>query len=265
MSSTTKLSARARIEALVDANSFVEIGAQVTKRSTDFNMGAKEVPADGVITGYGVIGEDLVFVYSQDAEAMNGSIGEMHARKIASLYQMAIKAGAPIIGLIDCAGIRIEESLDAIAGFGEIYMKKIQAGGVIPQLTAILGSCGGGVAVSSALGDITVMEASEGSLFDNSPNAVEGNYKEKCDTSSSASQAEYGNVDIVCEGETEVFAKLRELISLLPANAGIPAERETSDNPNRTVSEMWSTVPSIASESAITTAHPSSSRRTITT
>ena len=92
MSNSTKMSARERIESLVDANSFVEIGSMVTKRSTDFNMQEKAVPADGVITGYGVIDDNLVYVYSQDATAMNGSVGEMHARKIASLYEMAVKA-----------------------------------------------------------------------------------------------------------------------------------------------------------------------------
>ncbi|MCR4604862.1 MAG: carboxyl transferase [Eubacterium sp.] len=236
MSNTTKMSARARIEALVDANSFVEIGADITKRSTDFNEDVKEVPADGVITGYGVIGEDLVFVYSQDAAAMNGSIGEMHAKKIASLYHMAVKAGAPIIGLIDCAGIRIGESLDAIAGFGEIYMAKVSASGVVPQISAVLGSCGGGVAVSAGLSDITLMDADGGALFVNSPNAVLGNYKEKLDTSGADFQASAGNVDIVCASETDVFAEIRKLIGLLPANAGMPAVGESNDDLNRTIS-----------------------------
>ena len=108
MSNSAKMSARQRIESLVDANSFVEIGGLVTKRNTDFNMQEKSVPADGVITGYGVIDSDLVYVYSQDVSAMNGSIGEMHAKKIARLYEMAVKAGAPVIGLIDCAGVRIQ-------------------------------------------------------------------------------------------------------------------------------------------------------------
>ena len=236
--SNNSLSARDRINALVDANSFVEIGALVVRRATDFNMDEKEVPADGVITGYGVIGEDLVFVYSQDAAAMNGAIGEMHARKIASLYQMAIKAGAPIIGLIDCAGIRIEESLDAIAGFGEIYMKKVQANGVIPQLTAILGSCGGGVAISAGLSDITVMDKAGGALFVNSPNAVDGNFKEKCDTSGAEFQAAAGNVDIVCDTERDVLNKLRELITILPANAGMPADSISNDDKNRTIGNL---------------------------
>lgn len=233
MSNSTKMSARERIESLVDANSFVEIGSMVTKRNTDFNMQEKAVPADGVITGYGVIDDNLVYVYSQDAAAMNGSVGEMHARKIASLYEMAVKAGAPVIGLIDCAGIRVQEALDALAGFGNIYMAKVMASGVIPQINAVLGSCGGGVAVSSKLADITIAEKNNGKLFVNSPNVIAGNYIEKCDTSAAQFQAEAGNADIVCDGEAEVFATIRDLIRMLPANAGVPAEVETTDDVNR--------------------------------
>ena len=101
MSNSAKLSARERIESLVDANSFVEIGGMITKRNTDFNMQEKAVPADGVITGYGVVNSNLVYIYSQDVTALNGSVGEMHAKKIAGIYEMAMKAGAPVIGLID--------------------------------------------------------------------------------------------------------------------------------------------------------------------
>lgn len=218
MSNTATLSARERIEALVDANSFVEIGAMVTKRSTDFNMQEKTVPADGVITGYGVVDSKLVYVYSQDVTAMKGSVGEMHAKKIAGLYNMAMKMGAPVIGLIDCAGLRLQEATDALAGFGEIYMSQTKASGVVPQISAILGSCGGGVAISSVISDFTIMEKDNGKLFVNSPNAVEGNRKETCDTSSAKFQAETGAVDFVCEGETEVFAKIRTLVSMLPSN-----------------------------------------------
>ena len=123
---------------------------------------------------------------------MNGSVGEMHAKKIARLYEMAMKAGAPVIGLIDCAGVRVQEAVDALAGFGEIYMSKVKASGVIPQISAILGSCGGGVAVSTLLSDFTFMEAENGKLFVNSPNAVDGNRVEACDTASAAFQAEAG-------------------------------------------------------------------------
>jgi len=233
MSNTANMSAKARIESVVDANSFVEIGGMITKRNTDFNMQEKAVPADGVVTGYGIVDSNLVYIYSQDVTAMNGSVGEMHAKKIASLYEMAIKAGAPVIELIDCAGIRVQEAMDALAGFGEIYMAKVKASGVVPQISAILGSCGGGVAISSKLSDITLMDETKGRLFVNSPNAIEGNRIEKNDTSAAKFQAEAGNVDIVCANETEVFAKIRELVNILPANAGSAAYVETSDNMNR--------------------------------
>ncbi|MCH5252343.1 MAG: carboxyl transferase [Lachnospiraceae bacterium] len=233
MSNTAKMSARERIENLVDANSFVEIGGLITKRNTDFNMQEKAVPADGVITGYGIVDSNLVYIYSQDVKAMNGSVGEMHAKKIAAIYEMALKAGAPVIGLIDCAGIRVQEAVDALAGFGEIYMAKVKASGVIPQISAILGSCGGGVAISSKFSDITLMDAENGRLFVNSPNAVEGNRVEKCDTAAAAFQAEAGNVDIVCQNEAEVLTNIRTLVSMLPANAGAAAAVDTSDDSNR--------------------------------
>ena len=237
----------------------------ITKRNTDFNMQEKAVPADGVITGYGVVNSNLVYIYSQDVTALNGSVGEMHAKKIAGIYEMAMKAGAPVIGLIDCAGIRVQEAMDALAGFGDIYMAKVNASGVIPQISAVLGSCGGGVAISSKLGDITIIEKTNGKLFANSPNArrsgarlivgkavhitiiektngklfanspnaIAGNRIEKCDTSDAAFQAECGNADIVCENEQEVFTTIRSLIDLLPANAGAAVVVENSDDPNR--------------------------------
>ena len=233
MSNTAKMSAKQRIEALVDANSFVEIGGMMTKRNTDFNMQEKAVPADGVITGYGVVDSNLVFVYSQDVTALNGSVGEMHAKKIVNLYEMAMKAGAPVVGLIDCAGIRVQEAMDALAGFGDIYMAKVKASGIVPQISAILGSCGGGVAISSKLCDITLMDEENGKLFVNSPNAIAGNRIEKCDTSNAAFQSEAGNVDIVCATEADVIAKIRDLIVMLPANAGTLAAAETTDDKNR--------------------------------
>ena len=242
MSNSAKMSARQRIESLVDANSFVEIGALVTKRNTDFNMQEKAVPADGVITGYGVINSGLVYVYSQDVTAMNGSVGEMHAKKIARLYEMAMKAGAPVIGLIDCAGVRVQEAVDALAGFGEIYMSKVKASGVIPQISAILGSCGGGVAVSTLLSDFTFMEAENGKLFVNSPNAIDGNRVEACDTASAAFQAEAGNVDFVGENEADVLAQIRNLIEVLPANYEDVAANEVEDDMNRVIPNFESLI-----------------------
>ncbi len=237
MSNATKMSARDRINALVDANSFVEIGALVTKRSTDFNMQEKSVPGDGVITGYGLIDGSIVYVYSQDAAAMGGSVGEMHAQKICKMYDMAMKAGAPIIGLIDCAGIRLQEATDALAGFGSIYKKQAEASGLIPQISAVLGTCGGGVAISSVLSDFTFME-SDAKLFVNSPNALAGNYVDKCDTSSAAFQSTANTVDFVCEGEAELLESIRDFMTYLPANCEDMAISDCEDDLNRLVPEF---------------------------
>lgn len=219
MSNNTQLSARQRVASLLDDASFVEVGAYVTARSTDFNLADKETPADGVITGYGVIDGNLVFVYSQDAAVLSGSIGEMHARKIANIYDMAVKMGAPIIGLIDCAGLRLQEAVDALHGFGTIYAKQVMASGVIPQITAIFGSCGGGAAVIPGLSDFTYMTREDGKLFVNAPNVLDGNHVSKLDTASAAYQSEHsGNIDGVFDTEAEVLGQIRQLVTILPAN-----------------------------------------------
>lgn len=234
MSSTAQGSARDRILSLLDENSFVEVGAMITKRSTDFNLLEKEVPADGVITGYGVIDSKPVYVYSQDASALHGTIGEMHAKKIANIYDLALKVGAPVIGLIDCAGIRLQEATDALAGFGEVYFKQTLASGVIPQITAIFGACGGGVAISSCLSDFTFMEEKSAKLFVNTPNAIANNYIGKCDTSSARFQANAGVVDFVGSDEMEVLSGVRNLVSILPSNnEDDDSFAECTDNLNR--------------------------------
>lgn len=236
MSKTSQMSAMDRIKSLLDENSFVEIGALVTKRSTDFNMQELSIPADGVITGYGMIDGKMVYVYSQDANALGGSIGEMHAKKIVRLYDLALKIGVPVIGLIDCAGLRLQEATDALAGFGELYLKQTMASGVIPQISAVFGTCGGGVAVSSALNDFTFMEAEDAKLFVNSPNALDGNYIGKCDTSSAKFQAEAGVVDFVGKDEIDVLEQVRQLISVLPNNFEDDASfEECEDDLNRLV------------------------------
>ena len=232
MSSSSQASQR--IISLLDENSFVEIGALVTARNTDFNLKQEETPSDGVVTGYGVIDGNLVYVYSQDASVLGGSIGEMHAKKIVRLYDLAIKTGSPVIGLIDSAGLRLQEATDALNAFGEIYLKQVEASGVVPQITAIFGSCGGGLALIPSITDFTFMESEKAKLFVNSPNALEGNYKEKCDTSSAKWQSsEVGNVDVVAD-EATVYAQIRELVSLLPSNnEDADAYKECSDDLNR--------------------------------
>ena len=218
MSNTAQSAASTRIASLLDANSFVEIGGQITARSTDFNLSAKETPSDGVITGYGVIDGNLVYVYSQDASVLNGTVGEMHAKKISALYDLAMKTGAPVIGLVDCAGMRLQEATDALEAFGGIYLKQTMASGMIPQITAVFGTCGGGMAVVPALTDFTFIESKKGKMFVNSPNALDGNYTEKCDTASAEFQSrETGLIDAV-ESEEEILAEIRQLIGLLPSN-----------------------------------------------
>ena len=215
---TSKNLANTRISMLLDEGSFVEIGGAITARATDFNMQEKETPADGVITGYGLIDGNLVYVYSQDATVLKGAIGEMHAKKIGRIYDMAMKMGAPVIGLVDCAGLRLQEATDALDAFGGLYYKQAMASGVIPQITAIFGKCGGGLAVASAMTDFTFMEGKNAKLFLNSPNAIEGNEIGKCDTSSAEFQSEKTGLVDAIGSEEELIGEIRALVCMLPAN-----------------------------------------------
>ena len=236
MSTTSKASQR--IEALLDANSFVEIGALVSARATDFNLKQNETPSDGVITGYGVIDGNPVYVYSQDASVLNGTVGEMHAKKITKLYDLAMKTGAPVIGLIDSAGLRLQEATDALNAFGEIYMKQTLASGVIPQITAIFGTCGGGLALFPTMTDFTFMEGKSAKLFVNAPNALDGNNTSKCDSAAAKFQAEEaGIVDVVAE-EADILAQIRALIGFLPANNDDICMGDCTDDLNRVTAEL---------------------------
>lgn len=233
MSNSTN-SARQRISSLLDQQSFMEIGAMVTARNTDFDLSQSDTPSDGVITGYGLIDGNLVYVYSQDASVLGGTIGEMHSKKIASVYQMAMKMGAPVIGLIDCAGMRLQESVDALDSFGEIYAAQVAASGVVPQISAVFGSCGGGLAAVPALSDFAYIEKEYGKVFVNSPNAVKGNHVGKCDTAGAEYQgSNTGCIDSVGTAE-EILAEIRQLVCVLPGNnAECGREDECTDDLNR--------------------------------
>lgn len=238
--SKTTLSARERITCLLDDASFVEVGGYVTSRATDFNLNPQEIPGDGVITGYGVIDGNLVYVYSQDASVLGGSVGEMHAKKITHIYDMAIKVGAPVIGLIDCAGLRLQEATDSLNSFGEIFAKQAMASGVVPQLTAVFGTCGGGSALIPALSDITVIEKAKGRMFVNSPNALDGNKVSTLDTAAADYQAANNSqVDYIAESEEEALGLLRQLITILPACYDDDASYdECTDDLNRIIPDM---------------------------
>ena len=239
MSSNNESSAMQRIAKLVDENSFLEIGSNVSARSTDFNLAATKSPSDGVIIGHGLINGNLVFIYSQDASVLNGTIGEMHAKKIASVYDMAMKMGAPVIGFIDCGGIRLQESVDALDGFGQIYAKEVAASGIVPQICGVFGNCGGGLSVVPALSDFAFIEETKGKMFVNSPDAIEGNRVDKCDTSAAQFQSENtGCVDYV-GSEDEIMVQIRELVTMLPSNNESDVYTDTcEDDLNRACNSM---------------------------
>ncbi|MDO5132876.1 MAG: carboxyl transferase domain-containing protein [Eubacteriales bacterium] len=232
--------ARQRIFSLLDENSFVEIGAGVRARATDFNLNPAGTPSDGVITGYGVIGDRLVYVYSQDASVLGGSVGEMHARKIAGIYDLAIRTGAPVIGLLDSAGLRVQEGMDALDAFSQMYRQQAKASGVIPQITAVFGRCGGSLAVSASLSDFTLM-AEGAQLFVNAPNTLAGVHEETNNTAGAASRAEAGCVDFV-GNEDEVIGKVRELVGILPSNFEDDPCEECEDEMNRDCPDVASSI-----------------------
>lgn len=239
MSSNKENLAMQRIAKLVDENSFMEIGSHVTARSTDFNLSADQTPSDGVITGHGLVDGNLVFIYSQDAAVLGGTIGEMHAKKIASVYDMAMKMGAPVVGFVDCGGIRLQESVDALDGFGQIYAKEVAASGVVPQICGVFGNCGGGLAVVPALCDFAFIEESNGKMFMNSPDSIKGNRVEKCDTSSAKFQSEENGCIDRYGSEDEIIAEIRSLITMLPLNnEGDVYTEECDDDLNRICNSM---------------------------
>ena len=216
--------AQARINALLDENSFVELQSLVTSRNTDFNLDAKKEPSDGVIIGHGLVDGTLVVVFSQNADVLGGTIGEMHAKKILSLYDMALKVGAPVIGFIDCGGVRLQESFDALEALGSVIERAADVKGVIPQLMCVAGNCGGGLSVLPALADFTFM-VDGASYYINSPDTITGN---DTDTSSAKFQFnEAGTVD-VCGTLSEVVSSMRQIISMIPNDIV-----EASDDLNR--------------------------------
>ncbi len=230
--------ARNRINSLLDNKSFIELGAYVKARSTDFNMSKIDTPGDGVITGYGCINGKLVYIYSQDSSVLGGSMGEMHAKKISELYDKAIKMGAPIIGLIDCSGLRLQEASDALDAFGRLYLNQTKASGFIPQIKAVFGYAGGGMGISLGLDDFVFL-SDESKVFVNSPNAIKDNYESKCDLSSPIFHSTKTGVADYVGNENEVITKLRELIDILPSNnEDSNCYYESQDDLNRLVPEI---------------------------
>ncbi len=230
--------AMSRIDQIADPGSFVEIGGLVCARSTDFNIKNFDTASDGVITGYCTLNGCPAYVFSQDASVLGGTIGEMHSKKICNLYEMAVKTATPIIGILDCAGLRLQEATDALNAFGMIYAKQAQASGIVPQIMAVFGNCGGGLSVIPAMADFTFMEE-KAKLFVNSPNTIAGNREDKNATWSAEYQSTVtGNAHFVGK-DVEIFAGIRSLIEILPTNNQYDlSDNVCADDLNRVCAEI---------------------------
>ncbi len=227
-----------RINGLLDDNSFVEIGSLVTARSTDFGLTASETPSDGVITGHGLIDGRLVFVYAQDPSVMGGSIGEMHAKKIVNIYEMAIKMGAPVIGIIDTSGMRLQESVDALESFANLYAVQAKASGIIPSIAIVEGNCGGAMTVSLSMNDFAYAVNDRACVYLNPPDTVLKDKSHKEDISTLEWQARCGIID--GHGtEAEIFEEVRKLLDFIPGSntESVPVV-ECTDDINRAAESL---------------------------
>lgn len=217
-----KLTARERIDLLLDEGSFEEFDMFVSHRCTDFGIENEKYLSDGVVTGYGTIDGRLVYVFSQDFTVFGGSLSEMFARKICKVMDQAMKVGAPVIGINDSGGARIQEGIQSLAGYAEIFQRNIMASGVIPQLSAIFGPCAGGAVYSPALTDFIIMSKTNSYMFVTGPKVV------KTVTGEIVTDDELGGAMVhgsksgvshfVAEDEQEGILLLRKLLSYLPQN-----------------------------------------------
>jgi methylmalonyl-CoA decarboxylase alpha subunit len=216
-----KLTARERIEQLLDPGSFVELDMFVEHRCQEFEMPEQELPGEGVVTGYGAIDGRKVFVYAQDFTVMGGSLGEMHARKICKVMDLAMKVGAPVIGINDSGGARIQEGVDALSGYGQIFYRNTIASGVVPQVSVIMGPCAGGAVYSPALTDFIFM-VQGANMFITGPQVIKTVTGEEVSADELGGATTHNTVSGVAhfmyDTESDCFLAIRKLISYLPAN-----------------------------------------------
>ncbi|OAV46138.1 acyl-CoA carboxylase subunit beta [Lewinella sp. 4G2] len=217
-----KLTAHERVHLLMDDGSFEEIGALVTHRTSDFGMADQVFPGDGVVTGYGTVDGRLVYVFAQDFTVFGGSLSETHAEKICKVMDMALKVGAPLIGLNDSGGARIQEGVRSLGGYADIFYRNVQASGVIPQLSAIMGPCAGGAVYSPALTDFTIMVEDTSYMFVTGPNVVKTVTNETVTSEelggASAHSTKSGVTHLTAANDVICIQKLKRLLSYLPQN-----------------------------------------------
>ncbi len=241
-----KLSARERVALLLDEGSFVELNVFAEHRGGDLMEGV-DAPGEGVVTGHGLIDGRTVFVFSQDFTVLGGSLGKMHGEKIANVMDLAARTGAPIIGLNDSAGARIQEGVDSLSGYGDVFYRNARYSGVVPQISAILGPCAGGAVYSPALTDFVLMARGTSYMFITGPEVI------RSVTNEQVTFEELGGADVhnrisgvahlEAEDDKEVLERIRELLAYLPQSARVkPPRRETTDPSNRETAELLSIV-----------------------
>ncbi|HYV56214.1 MAG TPA: carboxyl transferase domain-containing protein, partial [Candidatus Nitrosopolaris sp.] len=243
-----KLTARERLDLLLDPGSFVELDRFKTHRCTDFGMTERKIPGDGVVTGHGTIEGRLMFVFSQDFTVFGGSLSGAYAEKIVKVMDLAMKAGAPVIGLNDGGGARVQEGVVSLAGYADIFLRNVLASGVIPQISVIMGPCAGGAVYSPAMTDFIFMVKNIGRMFITGPDVI------RAVTHEEVTQEELGGADTHntrsgvahFEGETEAetLAMVRELLAFVPGNnLDDPPLGPTTDDPERRDPALATLVP----------------------
>jgi propionyl-CoA carboxylase beta chain len=248
-----KLTARERLEVLLDQGSFEELDMYVEHNCTDFGMEAVRIPGDGVVTGSGTINGRLVFVFSQDFTVFGGSLSERHAQKICKIMDMALKVGAPVIGLNDSGGARIQEGVASLGGYAEVFQRNVLASGVVPQLSLVMGPCAGGAVYSPAMTDFIFMVKDSSYMFVTGPDVV------KTVTNEIVSQEDLGGAithttksgvaDVAFENEIEALLAARDFIDFLPAsNRDALPERPTADAWDREEPSLDTIIPASANQ-----------------
>lgn len=242
-----KMTARERMEKLFDEKTFVEIDAFVKHRCTNFGMEKSESPAEGVITGYGKIDGRLVYAFAQDFTVLGGSLGEMHAKKICKVLDLAMKMGAPVIGMNDSGGARIQEGVDALSGYGEIFYRNTMASGVIPQISVIMGPCAGGAVYSPAITDFIFMVDATSQMFITGPQVIKTVTGEEVSAEQLGGAMTHNTVSGVAHfassDDAVCISDIRRLLSFLPSNNLETAPRYASDELNRLSEKLNEIIP----------------------
>lgn len=245
---TGKMTARERLNYFFDAGSFREMDIFVKHRGTLFGLDKLDIPADGVITGYGMVNGRQVFAYSQDFTARAGTLGEMHSKKVCKVMDLALKAGKPLVGFNDSGGARIQEGVDALSGYGQIFYRNAIASGVMPQISAIMGPCAGGAVYSPAMTDFVFMVKNSSYMFITGPDVIKSVLGEVVTQEelggAMAHNARSGVAHFACDSDAHAIDEIKKLLSFLPDNnMEDPPIVPTGDDPNRMDSALDSVIP----------------------